>query len=206
VVYELILQGTRIYRDFYWSQRAIAHASGISVSTLKRVLHDLREAGLIASNYRHMDTCVYDAYESPNQARLRLRLKHDLHAIELQLMNIYLNGDNSATYWGNFRQKLGRSIITSEQVGDSTGKEREKMNVSEFIFANSLDIDKMRPLGRIPKAVLSHAYDQNQDLQSINSLNFVDLDQLHEESLRFLGLNQSTSLKTQQEDRGGFYA
>jgi len=206
VVYELILQGTRIYRDFYWSQRAIAHASGISVSTLKRVLHDLREAGLIASNYRHMDTCVYDAYESPNQARLRLRLKHDLHAIELQLMNIYLNGDNSATYWENFRQKLGRSIVTSEQVDDSTGKEREKMNVSEFIFAISLDIDKMRPLGRSPKAVLPHEYDQNQDLRSINSLNFADLDQLHEESLRFLGLNQSTSLKTQQEDRGGFYA
>ena len=137
-----------------------------------------------------MDTCVYDAYESPNQARLRLRLKHDLHAIELQLMNIYLNGDNSATYWENFRQKLGRSIVTSEQVDDSTGKEREKMNVSEFIFAISLDIE----------------YDQNQDLRSINSLNFADLDQLHEESLRFLGLNQSTSLKTQQEDRGGFYA
>lgn len=167
----------------------MARISDISISTLKRVLDDLRDAGLIDSNYRHMDTCVYEAYESPNQTHLRLRQKHDLEPIELQLMNIYSYEDKSSQYWGDFRHKLGRSIIASEQVDDFTGKEREKMSQSEVIFAISLDIDKMRPLGRIPKAVFSHEFGKNGESGSLNSYENQDWDELnhlHEESLRWL--------------------
>ena len=82
-VLNCIIEGKNKYVVYYASQTLIGLAVGTDRSEANRTIRKLERAGFIASNYRHMKTCLYKVSEFFYNPHIRSKLVHLLPALRL---------------------------------------------------------------------------------------------------------------------------